>query len=42
MLTRDEWILLGKLGFIIAGTLLLIAVHNSTTLPAGQFIYGRF
>ena len=42
MLTRDEWILLGKLGLIIAGIMLLIAVHNSATLPAGQFIYGRF
>ena len=42
MLSRDEWILLGKLGFIIAGTLLLIATNIATTLPAGQFIYGRF
>ena len=42
MITRNEWILLGKLGFIIFGVMLLIAMHNSMTLPAGQFIYGRF
>ena len=42
MITLNEWILLGKLGFIIFGVMLLIAFHNSMALPAGQFIYGRF
>ena len=42
MLTRAEWAIAAKLLFVIGGVLLLIAVHNAATLPAGQFIYGRF
>lgn len=42
MLTRGEWILLGKIVFILVAAMLLITVRNAVTLPGEQFIYGRF
>ena len=41
-LSQPEFAALGKLIFIIAAVMLMIAVNNSIDLPAGQFIYGRF
>lgn len=39
---RGEWVVLGKLAFVLVALMLLIAVHNATDQPGGQFIYGRF
>lgn len=40
--TSREWLVLGKLAFVLLAVMLLIAVHNAIDQPGGQFIYGRF
>ncbi|MBL4890494.1 MAG: hypothetical protein JKX91_01440 [Rhizobiaceae bacterium] len=40
--TNAEKIAVAKVIFIILSAMVMIMIHNSIELPAGQFIYGRF
>jgi ABC-type cobalamin transport system permease subunit len=42
LLTESELMQVGKLLFVIAAVILMVALHVSTNIPAGQLIYGRF
>ena len=42
LLTRREWVLLGKLLGIVVMLFLLLLVKISREFPAEMFIYGRF
>jgi hypothetical protein len=42
LLTESELMQTGKLLFVIVAVMLLVALHVSTNIPAGQLIYGRF
>lgn len=37
-----EFIIVGKVLFIVGSIMILVMLRNSIELPAGQFIYGRF
>jgi hypothetical protein len=42
LLTESELMQMGKLLFVIVAVMLLVALHVSANIPAGQLIYGRF
>jgi hypothetical protein len=42
LLSGSEIMQVGKLLFVIVAMMLLVAVHVSSNIPAGQLIYGRF
>jgi hypothetical protein len=42
LLTESELMQVGKLLFVIAAVMLMVALHVSANIPAGQLIYGRF
>jgi hypothetical protein len=41
LLSDSELMQVGKLLFVIVAVMLLVAVHVSSDIPAGQLIYGR-
>jgi hypothetical protein len=41
-LTESELLQVGKLLFVMVAVMLLVVLHVSSNIPAGQLIYGRF